>query len=238
MGFDPKSGLIYAQNGDVPLMLYNFKGLKLREYKLGTGGDPKQFAVSPEGGKLLVVQGAQLYHVDVSKALIAAPPNPVAVAPAAPVALAAQPLFLGAAKGVLLGGDGMDAKNMLPCICWAKDGQSFYVLEKTGTLRRISADGQIQLGKLELGAACGWLTLSAEGPVVTLSGAAEAWLVADDLSQVRNKMRLPQAGMRVVSAPTQGIAAIAGKGNSVTLFDLKTGNLVKQITKHRCLNMR
>jgi hypothetical protein len=156
--------------------------------------------------------------------------------PAVPVPLVTKPYQPAGLKAFGLSGDGMDGSNLVPSVCWAADSQSFYVLEKNGTLRRISADGQTQLGRIDLGAACGWLTLSLEGPIATLSGASEACLVNHDLTKVLNKMRLPAGAKRVVSAPTLAIALTGapkkfggGGASSVALLELKSGSTVKEI---------
>jgi hypothetical protein len=65
VGFDPKAGLIYAQNFQNQLIIYDPSGIKIKEFKLGPGGDVKQFLVHPEGRKLLVLTGTKLYYVQV-----------------------------------------------------------------------------------------------------------------------------------------------------------------------------
>jgi hypothetical protein len=60
IGFDNKSGLIYAQSLRQWLIVYDTKGTKLKEFRLGERvGDPKrtvrQFLVHPDGRKLVVL---------------------------------------------------------------------------------------------------------------------------------------------------------------------------------------
>jgi hypothetical protein len=75
VGFDTKSGLLYAQNFQNQLVLYDTEGIKLKEYNLakGGGGSTRQFLVHPDGRKLLVmgeggdaVKPAQLWYVELS----------------------------------------------------------------------------------------------------------------------------------------------------------------------------
>jgi hypothetical protein len=73
VGFDPKSGLLYAQNGQSQLIVFNADGTKLKEYTLGKGGmgSTRQFLVHTDGRKMLVlgegggdVKPAALWHVE------------------------------------------------------------------------------------------------------------------------------------------------------------------------------
>jgi hypothetical protein len=58
VGFDMPSGLIYTQNHDKDLLIFDSKGRKLKEYAFaGRGRDPRQFLVHPEGRKMLVLSG-------------------------------------------------------------------------------------------------------------------------------------------------------------------------------------
>ncbi len=54
VGFDTKTGLIFAHNHQDQLILLDREGTKLKSYHLGDGS-PRQFLVHPDGGKLLVL---------------------------------------------------------------------------------------------------------------------------------------------------------------------------------------
>src|SRR5262249_22579457 len=152
---------------------------------------------------------SQLFVADTSKLHGSKPlDEPVIVAKpgVGPAHLTALPVIAPGLKALQLVGDGMKPGDMLPCICWAKDSQSFYTLEKYGTLRRISADGQRQLAKLHLGVPCSWLSLSAEGLVVTPTGGSEVWVINGDLSLITKKIPLPVKGMGAISAPSLSVA--------------------------------
>jgi S1-C subfamily serine protease len=58
VGFDAKTGLIFAQNFQQQMILFDAQGTKVREYKLGganSRGTTRQFLVHPDGGKLIVL---------------------------------------------------------------------------------------------------------------------------------------------------------------------------------------
>jgi hypothetical protein len=69
VGFDPRLGLVYAQNCDKQLIVFTDRGVKQREYQLAVGRGPEvsQFVPHPGGGRLLVLTGEQLYFVDLGK---------------------------------------------------------------------------------------------------------------------------------------------------------------------------
>jgi S1-C subfamily serine protease len=58
VGFDLRSGLLYAQNSERQLLIFNGMGEKLKELNLDPGKDlssPRQFLVHPHGRKLVVM---------------------------------------------------------------------------------------------------------------------------------------------------------------------------------------
>jgi predicted Zn finger-like uncharacterized protein len=126
----------------------------------------------------------------------------------------------------------LNAKDLLPCVCWAKDGKSFYTLDTNGVLRQISLDGFVEQQRLDIGRRCGWLSVSAVGLVVTLSDLNEVWLVDSVGFQVTRRVAVASAG-RAVSAPSLKVAFVAGGrgefgGGSVTSVDLVKGSALRQ----------
>lgn len=80
LGFDPKAGKIYAQNNADPLIVFGMGGVKESSYKLaarGSSDSPRQFAVHPDGRKLLASSSSALWYVD-----LAAGPAPAGAAAA------------------------------------------------------------------------------------------------------------------------------------------------------------
>ncbi len=58
VGFDLQSGLVYTQNFQNELIIFNANGIKLKEYKLGNKtqlAEVRQFLVHPQGRKVLVL---------------------------------------------------------------------------------------------------------------------------------------------------------------------------------------
>ena len=67
VGFNPKAGHVYAQNFQSQLIVFTMEGIKLKEYKIPRAQEPKQFLPHPDGGKLLLLTGNQLYLVGLKK---------------------------------------------------------------------------------------------------------------------------------------------------------------------------
>lgn len=117
------------------------------------------------------------------------------------------------------------------CLCWAPDHKSFYHLDAMGKVRRISVPEFKEAAVLDTGRLCSWLTMSALGPVLTLTDGGEAWLLdPDSLKVIR---RLPVGtSKRVVSAPTLSFAyapASTTNGDKLIVVDLKAGKALRQI---------
>jgi len=115
--------------------------------------------------------------------------------------------------------------DTLRCLCWTADGKSFYSLEKSGVLRRIALDGLKETLRSNLGAACSWMSPSAEGLLVAVSGLQEVWVLDPMTFQAKKKIPVPSLD-RVASAPGLSVAFASGSGLSV--LDLKSGQVVKQ----------
>ena len=64
VGFDPQAGLIYSQNHDHQLLIFDDSGRRLKEVVLG-GGQTRQLLVHPQGRRLLVLTDSKLFHVEV-----------------------------------------------------------------------------------------------------------------------------------------------------------------------------
>jgi hypothetical protein len=62
LGFDPKMGYVYAHNSHQFLVFTN-KGAKLKELPLPDGGEVRQFATHPDGGRFLLLTTNKLFEV-------------------------------------------------------------------------------------------------------------------------------------------------------------------------------
>jgi hypothetical protein len=67
VGFDPKAGLVYAQNHEKQLLIFDPLGVRLKEFTLGPTGDVKQFLVHPDGRKVLILTDKKLYYVQIGE---------------------------------------------------------------------------------------------------------------------------------------------------------------------------
>jgi predicted Zn finger-like uncharacterized protein len=193
------------------------------------------------GAGVLTYTAPATYHVDTR---IGAPPPPVVQRPAVPLSPgmpqvpglprpetappSGEPLWTraGTVGDLDVKEVPLDVINFPPCLCWARDGQSFYALSPSGTLRRVALNSLATTATEEIGKPCSWLTTSADGPIVTVSGAQEAWLLNPRLKAAK---RFPVAGAKqVVSAPTLSVAFAFDPdffSGGVSVLDLKKGGI-------------
>jgi hypothetical protein len=100
----------------------------------------------------------------------------------------------------------LKAKDMVPALCWAEDGKSFFYLEAgAGTLHRVDLDGFTPRKSLPFGRPCSWLALSAEGLLVTLKDAGEVRVVNPETFEVTTSILVPGVA-RTVSSPKLSVA--------------------------------
>ncbi|MCI0638103.1 MAG: hypothetical protein L0Y72_02845 [Gemmataceae bacterium] len=67
VGFDPAAKLIYAQGGDFALMVFNYGGIKKKEYRSNDVRGVRQYLPHPDGRKLLLLAESQLSWIELSK---------------------------------------------------------------------------------------------------------------------------------------------------------------------------
>jgi S1-C subfamily serine protease len=157
-------------------------------------------------------------------------PDAVAEKPAEPAA----PIAAGPAKAV----GGLTVKEVSigsgatpACLCWAPDGKSFYHLDGRGVVRLIDFETFKEKASVDTGAKCTWLSVSAEGVVVSNPDAQELRLLDMQTLQPIRKAPIAKA-MRAVSAPASryAYAGESGAGQSLlSIIDLKTGKIVRQL---------
>jgi S1-C subfamily serine protease len=118
------------------------------------------------------------------------------------------------------------------CLCWAKDGKAFYYLDGVGTVHRISFPELKHDAFLETGKKCTWLSVSAEGAILTVPDDQEMWLL--DAVSLKVVSKLPTAhAKRVGASPALSYAYAADMnpgGGTLSVIDLKAGKIVKQYT--------
>ena len=126
----------------------------------------------------------------------------------------------------------LPAPEVTPCLCWAAAGRSFYYLNGgTGTVGRVTFPGLEEVRRLEIDRKCSWLSVSAEGLLVTVADRQEIWVLDPDTLRVKQRLRAPSA-TRAVSAPALSVAFSANPPDGFLMnprwqvFDLKTGERV------------
>jgi S1-C subfamily serine protease len=123
----------------------------------------------------------------------------------------------------------LPAENILPCLCWDKKPESFCVLTRNGMLSRVRLNDFEMPESKDIARNCSWLTMSARGPIVTVDGAQEAWIL-DSSFQVTKKLAM--AGVtQVVSAPTLTVAIAANTdrfAGGLSVIDLNKGAFAGQ----------
>jgi len=90
----------------------------------------------------------------------------------------------------------------LPCMLWADtEGSAFFTLEGgTGLLQRISFPDIKVMKQKNFERKFSWMSLSAEGVLLSESDSEEIWVVDPATLEVKNKIAVPKL-KRAVSAP-------------------------------------
>ena len=119
----------------------------------------------------------------------------------------------------------VDAKDIVRSLTWTADGKSFYCLQSTGKLQRISNDDLMAFADVDLGERCTGMALSPEGLLVTAPASEQVLVVEPIALTVRRKISIP--GLDRVAAGTKAPLAVAlTKGGDVVLFDPKAAKIV------------
>ena len=97
----------------------------------------------------------------------------------------------------------LPVKSLLPALLWADpQGSAFFALEgDTGVLRRISFPDCRVVKKADLERKFNWMSLSAEGLLLSQNDSDKMWLVDPATLQVKAKIVVPKL-KRAVSAPS------------------------------------
>ena len=117
----------------------------------------------------------------------------------------------------------IDARN----IPWGDGGEVFFVVESDGgTLRRVALDGFHEELRWEVGRPCSWISMSAEGLLLTV-GEREVWVLDPKTFAVRKQIATPSA-KRAESSPALSFAYVIDRGDTVGVVDLKAGKVVRE----------
>jgi serine protease Do len=122
----------------------------------------------------------------------------------------------------------IDGGALVANLLWSTDGKSFYALERTGILHRISLPDFKDVRVLTTGKQCEYITLSKEGLVLGMPQSQEVWLV--DAQTLAVKKRIAVAGLTgLASAPAISVAFATQAGSNVSIIDLTAGKVDRQI---------
>jgi hypothetical protein len=133
----------------------------------------------------------------------------------------------------------VSTEQLVLCLLWAADGKSFYYLEKTGTLHRVSLDGFKELKVKNLAVECLWMSASSEGLLISTHKPNNSLitLVDPDTLEVKQTSTMPD-GYRAVSARNLA-GAYVGPGkdglltHSLGVLDLKANKYVANYQPQR-----
>jgi hypothetical protein len=114
----------------------------------------------------------------------------------------------------------LDAKAGVRCLAWDSAGKSFYFLESSGLLRRLSVPSFQEEARLDAGFACSWVSPSREGLLLTIPEKNEVWILNPDTLEVKNKLTLTGV-TRMVSAPNLSVGFAFAGADIVLVVDLQ-----------------
>jgi hypothetical protein len=118
------------------------------------------------------------------------------------------------------------AGAVLPCLCWADDGKSFFCVED-GVLRRLALNGFAELKRLAPEGKATWLAPSAQGLVLTVASIGEAQVLDPETLSVKKRIALPGAAPLKVLAGPRSSLAVALSASQVHLLDLEAGKVLR-----------
>ncbi|MCC6738494.1 MAG: trypsin-like peptidase domain-containing protein [Planctomycetia bacterium] len=120
----------------------------------------------------------------------------------------------------------LNSRELIGCLCWSADGQSFYAVEKGGIVRRVSWPGLDEERRFETGGNCVWAGLSKEGLVVLVQSIQEGWVL--DPVTLEPKRKFPTASAsRFATSPASSFAFFHRDRGNLDAVDLRTGKVAK-----------
>jgi hypothetical protein len=184
-------------------------------------GNVRQYLVHPAGNRIVLLTPPAVYAVEL-------PWKPVAIAPWKPgLQLPEKPPDRSPGeplKGAVFRVDDLKvtplrlpARSLLPCMLWADAaGTTFLTLEgNTGLLRRISFPDCKVVKQKELDRKFSWMSLSAEGLLLSEPAAEEVWMIDPVSLELKAKVGVPNL-KRASSAPGLSWAIACDQGTRQT----------------------
>ncbi len=120
----------------------------------------------------------------------------------------------------------VDAKGLLPCMMWTDNtGSAFYAVDgNQGNLHRFSGADYTTKQTTNLNVKASWLSLSAEGLVLTIADRSEVRLLDPNTFVVKKTIPIPQLKRAVSASSLSFCVAWTGTfGAELIVVDLKTG---------------
>src|SRR5262249_38414759 len=116
----------------------------------------------------------------------------------------------------------LNASGTRPCVAWDAAGKAFFLLDLSGTVRRVALDGFQEEASLETERSVSWLAVSAEGGLLTLPEQQEVWLLSPQTLRVKERYPVPGV-QRAVSAPGLALAIVQRDKDRLATLALKGG---------------
>jgi hypothetical protein len=232
VGFDPKSGLAFAQNFDKALLIYTFAGIKRSEHAFPgiRGGDVREFSVSPLGFEVLLRTDDRVIRVKLKADKVIGKDNPPPIPVVDPKlndeigkSVIAATLKLGdfTAKEIALKNSGPGRQLMIDS-CWDAQGKSVYWLATGALVYKMSRDGKIEAAAA-LPKQCHQLALSAEGLLTLPVLGTEVWVLDPHTLAVRSKISCPATTRWIGAAQDSSTAWV--RCIDLGFVDLKQGTV-------------
>ena len=99
----------------------------------------------------------------------------------------------------------LDATNVLPYMRWSANGKFLFILERRGFLRKIKADGFVEVARLPIRRRCTCMAESRQGLLVVADGLEEIWIIDPKTLAVKKKIEVPKI-CYVTSSPKLNVA--------------------------------
>jgi len=130
----------------------------------------------------------------------------------------------------------LDLKHIVGAL-WSRDGKFVYLLDKEGTLRKVSVPDLVEERQIKLGGTAGALALAKGGLVVAMTAIQEVWVLDEQTLNFKKRATTPKL-KKVVAAPDTVIAYADFGPDGLTLINTETGQVVGQITARELTEQR
>ncbi len=117
----------------------------------------------------------------------------------------------------------LKAQEIVTNLFWSDDSQYLYLLQKEGTLRKLSMPFFIPVADLSVDGVCARLENSSEGMVIVVGGGREAWIVEKESLTLKRKIDT-RGDTNLTTSTASPIAYSSNyRGEFLAIFDLARG---------------